>query len=210
MKPAHPDAYDVEPRHEASDLLPGATGIDTPPSQLDAEPTLTGLRTPVSLELRLAAEDFLTAEAELLDSQKFHIWLELLTEDVHYTVPIRVTRKRGNPNVIEDMFHYEEDMRSLTLRVRRLDTDVAWAEDPPSHTRRFVTNVRVSVGARDNELAVRSYLLLYRSRGDLGTHDLISGERHDILRYGDMWRLASRKVILDQSTLGTKNLGVFL
>ena len=36
---------------------------------------------------------------------------------------------------------------TLELRVRRLETDVNWAEEPPSRTRRLVTNVRVRSGA---------------------------------------------------------------
>jgi 3-phenylpropionate/cinnamic acid dioxygenase small subunit len=94
--------------------------------------------------------------------------------------------------------------------VRRLGTDVAWAEDPPSFTRRFVTNVRIDP-ADPFELRVRDYLLLYRSRGDRGVYDLLSGERHHVLRPNNgSFQIASRRVILDQASLGTKNLGVFL
>lgn len=60
-------------------------------------------------------------------------------------------------------------------------------------------------------MRVRDYLLLYRSRGDGGVHDLISGERAHVLRVEDGgFRLASRRVVIDQASLGTKNLGVFL
>lgn len=164
-----------------------------------------------ALQLRFAAQEFLEHEAALLDHNRFHEWLALMTEDVVYTIPIRVTRRRGREDVVRDMFHVEDNIHSLTLRVRRLDTDVAWAEDPPSRTRRFVTNVRVVAGDADGGLAVTSYLLFYRSRGDDGSHDLVSAERFDTLRIveGEL-RLSRREVVLDQSTLGTKNLGVFL
>jgi 3-phenylpropionate/cinnamic acid dioxygenase small subunit len=58
--------------------------------------------------------------------------------------------------VVDDIFHFDENRASLGLRVRRLGTNVAWAEDPPSLTRRFVTNIRVAWGEREDELAVRS------------------------------------------------------
>ncbi|WP_204358973.1 3-phenylpropionate/cinnamic acid dioxygenase subunit beta [Streptosporangium sp. 'caverna'] len=165
---------------------------------------------PVPFEVRLAVQDFLIDEAELLDSRRFDEWLALFTDDVEYRVPVRITRRIGNPDVVDDIFHFDENKASLGLRVRRLGTNVAWAEDPPSFTRRFVTNVRVAWGEREGELAIRSYLLLYRSRGDRGTHDLISGERHDLLRLeADRIAIARRRVILDQSTLGTKNLAIF-
>lgn len=88
---------------------------------------------------------------------------------------------------------------------------MAWAEDPPSHTRRLITNVRVKPGADDGTLAVRTNFLLYRGRGDLGAFDLIVGERQDRLRREDQsWLVAKRRIIIDQSSLSTKNLGVFL
>ena len=77
-------------------------------------------------------------------------------------------------------------------------------------TRHFVSNVRArELDAGQTE--VRSNLLLYRNRGSDPGHDLLSGERIDALRRQDGgWRLARRRVLLDQATLGTKNLGIFL
>ena len=49
---------------------------------------------------------------------------------------------------------------SLGLRVKRLYTDAAWAEDPPSLTRRMVSNIRVGPGRGDGELPAKSGLLL--------------------------------------------------
>jgi 3-phenylpropionate/cinnamic acid dioxygenase small subunit len=169
------------------------------------------LASQLPLELRVAVQEFLTHEAELLDDRRFEEWLELFTDDVTYEAPIRVTRRTPHPTVVDDISFFDENLHSLTLRVRRLRTDVAWCEDPPSHTRRFVTNIRVRQADSEDELAVRSSLLLFRSRGDLGAYDLIVGEREDLLRAvdGDL-RIARRRIVLDQSSLGTKNLGVFL
>lgn len=163
------------------------------------------------LETRLAVEDFLYYEAEQLDDRNYEAWLALFTEDIRYTAPVRVTRKSPAVDIVDEIGHFDDTIHSLGLRVRRLGTDVAWAEDPPSHTRRIVGNIRIRPTDDPNELEVRSNLLLFRSRGDLGAHDLIAGERHDLLRLVDgAWRIARRRAVLDQSSLGTKNLGVFL
>jgi hypothetical protein len=52
--------------------------------------------------------------------------------------------------------------------------------------------------------------MLFRSRGDMGSYDLVACERHDLLRAveGEL-RIARRRIVFDQSSLGTKNLGVF-
>jgi len=172
--------------------------------------TITAASGAIALEARLAVEDLVVLEAQLLDDRLFDTWLELFTDDVVYRAPVRITRKQGNSEIVDDMFHFDENIHSLRLRVRRLHTDVAWAEDPPSRTRHHVTTVHVSPGEREGELSVRSSVLLYRNRGDAAEHDLLSMDRHDVLRRTDQGlRIASRRAILDQATVGTKNLGVF-
>lgn len=166
---------------------------------------------PFPLELRLAVHDFLDNEAELLDERRFEQWLDLFADDLLYQAPVRITAKRGHREVLDEIHHFDENKMSLGLRVRRLGTDVAWAEDPPSVTRRFLTNVKVGWGEASNEVTARTYLLLYRTRGDRGTHDLLSCVRDDVLRMvGDSFLIARRRAVLDQAVLGTKNLAVFL
>jgi len=71
--------------------------------------------------------------------------------------------------------------------------------------------VRIRSGARADEVEVRSYVLTYRSRGDAAQHNLISGERHESLRrVNGSWKLARRAFVVDQATLGTKNLVIFV
>ena len=41
--------------------------------------------------LKHEVEEFLFMEAELLDSRRFDDWLSVLTEDIHYWMPIRRT-----------------------------------------------------------------------------------------------------------------------
>lgn len=161
-------------------------------------------------------EEFLFREAELLDERRLREWLGLLTDDVRYQVPVRTAREQGPEpgltGIAADMFHLDEDYASLELRVERVETGFAWAEDPPSRLRHFVANVRtVEVPEREDELAVRSNVLVWRSRWDRPEHDLLSGERRDVLRLvAGEWRLARRLVVLDSTTLPTLNLAFFL
>lgn len=167
----------------------------------------------VSFEVYQEIVQQLYHEAAVLDGQRFREWLDGMTEDVRYEVPVRLTRERGNhEDYSTDMQLFAEDMEMLRLRAARLETDFAWAEDPPSRTRHFVSNVRVRPADGDpSAVAVSSYLLLYRNRGESADADLISGERQDVWRRVDgRWKLARRVVYLDQATIGTKNLAVFL
>ncbi len=162
------------------------------------------------LELEREIGEFFYREAELLDSNRPEKWLELLTEDISYEMPVRLTRERGQPDVSSQMGHFSEDRRSLELRVKRLGTDFGWAENPPSRTRRFISNIRVENTANPNEVKAYSYFLLYRSRDSSTQPELISGQRQDLLRKLDGgWKLASRLIIVDQTVLGTRNLAIF-
>jgi 3-phenylpropionate/cinnamic acid dioxygenase small subunit len=158
------------------------------------------------------AVDFLFLEAELLDDRRHREWLALLTPDVRYRAPVRITTAHSlEGSALADMAHFDEDHYSLTKRVERLETEHAWAEDPPSRTRRHISNVRCWEGDAPGEILVRSSLLLFRSRGDVQPPDLLSARRTDLLRdEGDGLRLARREILLDESVLRTQNLAVFL
>ena len=165
-----------------------------------------------SLETYWEVYSFLMGEAELLDERREREWLEsCVTEDVEYLMPVRENRERSEGTGFSDeSFYFQETQGSLELRVRRLETEYAWAEDPPSRTRHFVTNVRVSGGDEEGEVAVKSNLLLYRSRGSDPTADILSAERRDVLRKEeDRWRLRRREILLDHSVVMTHNLSIF-
>jgi len=163
----------------------------------------------------LQAHQFLVDEAYLLDAQQYDAWLDTLTDDIRYVMPVRVTTARGAAfDTSPGMAHFDEDKYSLSQRVARMGTEHAWAEDPPSRLRHFVTNVRTFEcdDPDDNaHLMVQSAELLFRSRGDVNESALVSCGREDLLRRGaDGWKLARRSIIADESVLRMQNLAVFL
>lgn len=164
-----------------------------------------------SVEDHYAVTTFLVDEAETLDRGAYRDWLGFLAEDIAYRMPVRVTAAHTLANsFLKDMDHFREDRYSLQKRVERFETDHAWTEDPPSRTRRFVTNVRVWTTA-DGGLVAKSYLLLFRSRGDVRQPDWVSAERTDVIRRVDGGlKIADRLVVVDESVLRTQNLAVFL
>lgn len=158
------------------------------------------------------AHQFLVDEAYLLDAQDYAAWLEMLTGDVHYHMPVRVTTARGAGfDTSQGMSHFDEDRFSLERRVARFATEHAWAEDPPSRLRHHVTNVRTFATESPDELRVQSAVLVFRSRGDVREPDLLSAGRDDLLRHEDgRWRLARRLILADESVLRMQNLAIFL
>ena len=166
---------------------------------------------PMTSPVYAEAMAWLFEEAELLDANDFYPWLEMLAPDVHYTMPVRATVRRADgPGILRANHHFDETLGSLTIRARRFLEATEYAEDPPSRMRRFVNNIRVRSDGSD-ELGVRSYLLLLRSRFDSPQFEIICADRHDVLRRTpEGLKLARREIIVDQSTIGTVNLALFL
>jgi 3-phenylpropionate/cinnamic acid dioxygenase small subunit len=183
---------------------------------VDKSDILRGLtsttRVPLGSEIYNRILETLYDEAAALDERRFDDWAEMLAEDLIYTAPLRVTRTgpHKDRDVMRTMFHFDDDYQSIMGRLGRLGKS-AWAEDPPSRTRRFVTNMRVGETDDAEVYEVVSYLYLERSRFDDPVNEHTSCERRDLWRLvNGTYKLARREIILDQSVLGMSNLAVFL
>ena len=87
----------------------------------------------------------LSTRAKSSTATTYRDWLEMLAEDMRYRCPCVSPASRGRrATFILDMAHMDDDWDSLEMRALRVDTEYAWAEDPPSRTRHFITNVRVA------------------------------------------------------------------
>jgi 3-phenylpropionate/cinnamic acid dioxygenase small subunit len=182
----------------------------------DSTTILRGLvsrrRVPLGSEVYNRLLETLYDEAAALDERRFDDWVAMLAQDLVYQAPIRLTRTGANKDrdVMRTMFHFDEDYTSILMRTGRLKKS-AWAEDPPSRCRRFVTNVRIGECETPGEYEVVSYIFLERSRGDNPENETLTAERRDIWREAASgYVLARREIIVDQSVLGMSNLAVFI
>ena len=151
-------------------------------------------------------EQLLYREAYLLDSGEFQEWLELLAPDLRYWAPVRaeVNRKQETEGEASRLPLFDETKASLALRISRLDTGLAWVENPATRTRRFVTNIFVEKEA-NGLLHVRSNLLLFRSRSFVDETILV-GCREDNWSRADRWLLKERKILIDHCTVENMSL----
>ncbi len=168
--------------------------------------------------LKNEIEDFLYQEAEILDERRIEEWLDLLAEDIRYWMPMRRNVKFGEldrefTREGQDINWFDEGKDTLERRVKQILTGVHWAEEPHSRICHFVTNVQIlsaTPSASDpTEVKVKCRFLVYRNRVETET-DFLIGKREDTLRKVDgSWKIAERKIILDQNVLMAKNLTFF-
>ncbi len=163
----------------------------------------------VSVALQHRVEQFLYREVRLLSELRLEEWLDLFTDDARYWMPARETVD-GRPDAVSadgEMAYFDDDKEFLAARIERLRSSLAHAEQPPSRMRYFISNVEV-LEVNDDGLDVRCNLLVYQSRLER-TEVMYVGRREDRLRrHGRQWRIARRKVILDQ-TLVPRTMSTF-
>ncbi|HTX47951.1 MAG TPA: 3-phenylpropionate/cinnamic acid dioxygenase subunit beta [Caulobacteraceae bacterium] len=170
-----------------------------------------GLSAQVLLQYEI--EQFLYAEAALLDARRYREWLGLLADDIHYWMPIRRTVTLSDLDLEftkpGGMAYFDDDRALLEMRVKKLEAGSAWSEDPPSRSRHFVSNVRVlgvEAGAQGDEITIEVCFHLYRTRLNSEVGGWV-GRRLDVLRRArDGFRLAKRHIFLDQTVIPTTNM----
>ena len=164
--------------------------------------------------------EFLHHEADLLDELRFDEWLDLLDDDIAYSMPLRLNLRhdeldRSVTSPGTEVCWLDEGKDTLVKRVDQLRTGEHWAEEPVSRVSHIVSNVRLLTVEPDpfepTEVEVGCRFVVYRNRVAAET-DLLVGRRTDRLRRGDdgAWRLAGRYLLLDQNVLMAKNLTVML
>jgi p-cumate 2,3-dioxygenase beta subunit len=146
---------------------------------------------------REQVEDFLYAEAALLDAWRLDDWLGLLTEDATYRVPSN-DRPESDPK--SALFMIADDIRRIRARVVRLKDPSAHAEFPPSRTRRMISNVRITERT-SSELKVEANFVVYRFRRD-DMRQYVGHYRYVLRMLDKKLLIASREAILDPLELG--------
>jgi 3-phenylpropionate/cinnamic acid dioxygenase small subunit len=170
------------------------------------------------LLLKQEIEDFLYYEADLLDERRYDEWLGLLAEDMRYWMPMRRNVKvddleREFTREGVDISWFDEGKETLTRRVKQIQTGIHWAEEPVSRISHMLSNIRLLEANpswdEPAEVTVRCRFLVYRNRIETET-DFLVGKREDLLRRVEgEWKIARRKILLDQNVLLSKNLTFF-
>ncbi|AHC51438.1 aromatic-ring-hydroxylating dioxygenase subunit beta [Sulfolobus acidocaldarius SUSAZ] len=148
--------------------------------------------------------NFLYQEAEMLDERKYKDWFSLLTDDVNYKVYL--VDFTSNAELIPIL---DEDKVSLERRVNRLFVETAWAENPPSHTMRTVSNIMI-IDRKDRSYIVKSNLIFYRDRGDLSPEMIFARRKDEIVKDNERFKIRYREVIIQDTILKARNLSFIL
>ena len=174
--------------------------------------SLKGDGSAVDGQTHFEISDFLNKEARMLDEERYRDWFELLADDLRYWVPLRENRFRRDATAELDRKAtalFDETKDTVDLRLQRLESGMAWAEDPPTRHVHMISNIEAYRLEPADTFEVHSAFVLYRHRIERDDSTLF-GRRRDVIRRNEQsFQLAGRLVLLQQSTLLTKNLSAF-
>ena len=146
--------------------------------------------------LRQQVEEFLYAEATLLDAWALDDWLLLFDEDAKYEVPCN-DAPDGDP--ARDLMLIDDNYVRLAARVTRLNSRRAHREYPHSRTNHQVFNVRVQDVSAE-KLSVTASFTVWRFRA--GRSSCYVGRyRYRLRRSDGGFRIALKRAELDMTDL---------
>lgn len=147
-------------------------------------------------DLYRSIELFLFKEAELLDSWQLEEWLKLFRPDATYLVPALDEPNKGPQ---DSLYLVQDNMVRLGTRVNQMLGRSMWAENPPSRTRRLVSNLQIQSEGKD-AIDIIANFAVYRFRhGAMDTY--VGRYNHKLVPVGDGFQFAVRKATLDLETL---------
>jgi p-cumate 2,3-dioxygenase beta subunit len=150
----------------------------------------------IELPTRPEVEDLFYKEAALLDEWRLEEWLTLLTDDATYQVPPTDVPEGDARNTL---FIIADDAFRIRSRVKQLLGKSAWAENPPSRTRRIIGNVRV-LGSDGDNILVTANFAVYRMRYE-SVDTYVGHYDYRLIRIGNELRIRQRRAILDNEAL---------
>jgi p-cumate 2,3-dioxygenase beta subunit len=155
---------------------------------------------------RAEVEDFLYAEAALLDDWRLDEWFALFAPGAIYEVP--TAGAADDADSAKCLFYIADDYVRLRERVARLAKREAHAEYPHSRVRRMISNVRL-LSDEGGALKVACNFVCYRTKA--GKVDSYFGHcLYGLDTTGPAWRITAKRVQLDTDLLYPGKVSIIL
>ena len=152
---------------------------------------------------------FLIAESAALDEHRQSDWLNFLTEDFIYEIPVPLSREDPTQSPYDETILLSHESKSfLKMRFARLSSDHAWSERPLAFIRHFVSNLRILDQIDDQQWTVATNVMVTRARLPEPTTMSTAGRRDVIVATPEGLRLKHRTVFLDTELPTDGQLGV--
>jgi 3-phenylpropionate/cinnamic acid dioxygenase small subunit len=140
--------------------------------------------------------NFIYAEARMLDEQRFTAWLDLLTDDMHYWMPL--AHDQDDPRLHTSLM--SEDKLLLRIRVERLGGQRTYSQQPRSRCHHLLARPEIETGhalhqPENGQYVVRTAFHYVESRQDEQT--LYAGwATHELVQQDGVLRIRKKRIDL--------------
>ena len=164
-------AQAVAPDHSPRAPAPKTATAATVPARPAASASLDA-------DLQREVEQFLYAQAELLDAKQWQDWIDLFSPDGVYWMPVtpEQTEWEGSPSI------FAEDKLMMEIRKGRVTHPNAWSQAPLWETNHLVSHVMLE-SMQGDAIRVRSRFHMMELRRDTIRH-FGGSTRHTLVRDG--------------------------
>jgi ethylbenzene dioxygenase subunit beta len=166
----------------------------------------------VSNEIYLSLQQLLYREARLLGAERYTNGLELLSDDIQYEMAMpqrRFREDKTQESAPENTPIFNDDKRSLLMRIGRFKTGFVWAENPVNAIRHIVSSIEVFSSPEAGQYNVYSIIEIHRSRLDGERKRLTAGRKDIWQKTASGYRLLKRTVTLDDAVVLDSNINFF-
>ncbi|OBC11990.1 ring-hydroxylating dioxygenase subunit beta [Mycobacterium sp. 852013-50091_SCH5140682] len=158
---------------------------------------------------RSTVEQFLFREARYADENDYDAWEALWTDDALYWVPA----ESGDPDPMRQMSIIYDNRSRISTRLKQVRTGRRYAQAPPSHLRRLISNIEF-LGGRTNpegtlDLEVGANFIVIEAR-PRGNHIWGGRTTYRLRRVDGELRLAYKKVQLVDADKPIPTLGFLI
>lgn len=166
----------------------------------------------INIETKIAIQDFLNHEVKLLDNRCYEEWLELLDSEIEYRMPVKVDRSPRHTKRFKNadqLFIFDDDIKSLQYRIKRIRSASCWTEDPPATVRHFITNVAVNKSEVEDEFFVESNFLVTSIRLAGEMHQFTGVRKDTLVRDSENYfKLKKRWIENDQTVISANDFTI--
>ena len=160
-------------------------------------------------ELQTTVTLFLHREARLLDDQDFQAWLDLLSDDIEYWIPI--SREQEDP-LLEASITYE-NKQLLQLRVERLSHPHAHSVARMPRSTHLISNILIDEKpSAAGDLVVTSNFLTLGYQEDANNNQTLYGgtQTHHLSEQNGEYKITRKKIVLNNVEAPHGNLQIIL
>lgn len=145
----------------------------------------------LSNDTRNTLTEIIYKETDLLDEGNYNTWIDMLSDDYTYWIPISKDQK--DPVYSTSLLY--EDLFVTKLRINRINNQRSYSQQPKSISQHIVQRPTITQGSHGDIAYGQSNILYIEARGEVESH-YASKVFYTFFQQESGWKIKQKKVML--------------